>query len=618
MSFRLISSLFVLLFCFVLSSLNSQSSIDSLSQLALQDANDSLKGMRYLELAQAWFWEDPTPTDSLLTKATDYLRSAKHYSGLSDVHNFRANYHYMGGRPAQACVSLDSAMHYAALDGDSLHIIGIRKNLTILREESGDLIGALTATEESISYLLKHKDSSLLAEHYLQRGLIRKRQGFRQLALDDFQLSRELHLAKAEIARVADAESGIAKILNQEGKYLEARKYLIASAQHYQKSDRQQYYAEILTLLGDNYHRTGDYTQADSLFEQAIQLSTKLQQPYNTAHARLLQAESWLERGIRLDEASVITKKSLPDFETIMPIMVGSGHFLLARINIATNDFRAAQTEIEKAIEVFTEYSDATNLVQAQRLQAQVLSTLGKPADALVTYRKAQVLNDSLFNLKNSQAVAELHLRYESELKDRELALKAATIKRIEGEKQNAKLKSRLLAVGLLATLTLLLLSFYVYQLRRKALEAEVKHHERELAAQRLHLLHKNSLIGQIEEKLNELPAKLDSNSKQKLLNSIHTQEALDQDWATFTDYFSAVHSNFTQSLEKDFPTLSLTEKRLAYLLRLGTSNAEIAALLHIQADSVRKAKYRLKKKLITDEQAAESQSLEDILRAIA
>ena len=590
--------------------------IDSLARLAQQPAHDTITGMRYLELAKAWFWENPANTDSLLRVAESYLGPQQYYRGLSDVHNFRANYHYMGGRPLAACSSLDTAMQFAALDGDSLHMIGIRKNLTILRSEAGDIDGALEAIEESMHYLEAHQDSSLLAQHFVQRGLLYQQKGYRRLALNDFQTAREVHLALQETERVAEAEQHIGKTLFDESNYKEALPYFLAAARHYQLAGQQQYYAEVLTLLGTNYHRLQKYGLADSTFAASMALSQQLQQPYNIAHAQLLRAESWLERGHQLGQAASDASAAQPVFEEVLPIMAGSCQMLLARIDSAQQRWVPALDKADRSIAIFEDHKGASYLRGALRFKAAVLSKLARPEQALAAYEQAQALSDSLFSIQQAQAIAELHLEYDTELKEREIALKAAQIDRLASEKQNAMLKNRLLGLSLLAALLLLGGGYYTYRLRQKALKAEVRHRERELAAQRLHLLQKNNLLQQVEDQLSNPAGTSGEPGHQKLLNSLRTQDSLDKDWDTFTSYFKAVHADFSEQLDRQFPTLSLTEKRLAYLFRLGTNTAEAAALLHIQPESVRKGKYRLKKK-IAAVAGDDSQSLEEILRQI-
>lgn len=590
--------------------------IDSLTRLAELPASDSLRGSRYLNLAKAWFGQNPTKTDSLLRVAETFFGPGEYYRGLSDVHNFRANYHYLGGRPLEACSSLDTAMQYAAMDGDSLHMIGIRKNLTILRSEAGDIDGALKAINESILYL-QNRDTSLLAQHFVQRGLLRSSQGYRRMALVDFQEAKELYVTIGEPGHIAEAEQRIGQaLLKEEENFADALTYFLAAANHYEQAGQIQHYAEVLTLMGSTYQQLHQYASADSSFTDAILLSTNIQQPYNVAHAKLLRAECWLERGIRLPEATEAAAKALPIFQEMMPAMAGNCYAVLARIKQARNQYSDALEDINKGIEIFKSYAHASNLRDAQRLKADLLAQLGQPAEALIAYQRAQTLTDSLFGVERATALSELHLQYETELKDRELALNAAKIKQLAGEQENARLRNRLLIIGMIAALLLLSLSIYSYRLKQSNLEAAVKHRERELAAQRLHLLRKNAFIGEIEEQLKELPKGVSEQEQRKLLSTIRTQDALEQDWTTFTAYFQAVHSDFTQRLEQDFPNLSLTEKRLAYLLRLGTNTAEASAILHIQPESLRKAKYRLKKKIQQNTERNE-RSLEEVLRGI-
>lgn len=296
--------------------------------------------------------------------------------------------------------------------------------------------------------------------------------------------------------------------------------------------------------------------------------------------------------------------------------MAGSCQMLLARIDSAQQRWLPALDKADRSIAIFEDHKGASYLRGALRFKAAILSKLGRPEQALAAYERAQALSDSLFSIQQAQAIAELHLEYDTELKEREIALKAAQIDRLASEKQNAMLKNRLLGLSLLAALLLLGGGYYTYRLRQKALKAEVRHRERELAAQRLHLLQKNNLLQQVEDQLSNPAGTSGEPGHQKLLNSLRTQDSLDKDWDTFTSYFKAVHADFSEQLDRQFPTLSLTEKRLAYLFRLGTNTAEAAALLHIQPESVRKGKYRLKKK-IAAVAGDDSQSLEEILRQI-
>lgn len=84
-----------------------------------------------------------------------------------------------------------------------------------------------------------------------------------------------------------------------------------------------------------------------------------------------------------------------------------------------------------------------------------------------------------------------------------------------------------------------------------------------------------------------ELAAKLEK-------ASLITEEA----WQEFTALVEQVHQHFFIKLNLTFPNLTPAEIRLATLIKLKFSLKESAVMLGISSDSIKKARYRLKKKL--------------------
>ena len=71
------------------------------------------------------------------------------------------------------------------------------------------------------------------------------------------------------------------------------------------------------------------------------------------------------------------------------------------------------------------------------------------------------------------------------------------------------------------------------------------------------------------------------------------------QEWEQFMGYFEQIHPSFFKKLEKkSVEELSPSELRLCTLLKLNLSSKEIASILRITPDSIRIARYRLRKKL--------------------
>jgi len=77
-----------------------------------------------------------------------------------------------------------------------------------------------------------------------------------------------------------------------------------------------------------------------------------------------------------------------------------------------------------------------------------------------------------------------------------------------------------------------------------------------------------------------------------------------EEDWHEFKKLFSSVYPNFLANLALHYSDLTDAETRHACLLRLNKSSYEIATILAISKDSVRKSNHRLRQKMDFSEQA--------------
>lgn len=80
-----------------------------------------------------------------------------------------------------------------------------------------------------------------------------------------------------------------------------------------------------------------------------------------------------------------------------------------------------------------------------------------------------------------------------------------------------------------------------------------------------------------------------------KLLESTLSKE---EEWPEFKSKFEALNPNFLANLKQKHPGLTKSEIRLLILIRIGFTQKEIADILNIAPDSVKKAKHRVRKKL--------------------
>ncbi|GAB3925040.1 hypothetical protein GCM10028804_26220 [Larkinella terrae] len=151
----------------------------------------------------------------------------------------------------------------------------------------------------------------------------------------------------------------------------------------------------------------------------------------------------------------------------------------------------------------------------------------------------------------------------------------------------------------------------------RLASELELRH--RELTTQTLNLLQKNTLMEEVRELINEilqatagLPQTALMNYN-RLIRLIDHSFSLDKEWEDFKLYFEQVHQHFFVRLKENCPDLTAGELRLCALVRLNLSLRESATILGISPDSVKTARYRIRKKL----NLPEAENLTDFLLKI-
>ena len=130
-------------------------------------------------------------------------------------------------------------------------------------------------------------------------------------------------------------------------------------------------------------------------------------------------------------------------------------------------------------------------------------------------------------------------------------------------------------------------------------------------------LVEKNKIIFELEKKLlnfsesSSLRKKEDDEEDPEEYASLLQLRILtDDEWSKFKMYFDKVFPGLILQLRQEHPNVTGAEERLFLLLKLKTDSREMAEILGISMESVRKNKYRLKKKL----QLGENHNLEEYI----
>ncbi len=130
-------------------------------------------------------------------------------------------------------------------------------------------------------------------------------------------------------------------------------------------------------------------------------------------------------------------------------------------------------------------------------------------------------------------------------------------------------------------------------------LRDELALNKQKLGMASLHNMSKNELLEELRKRLEKFrTASIETDDIMKLLKFIDKSIKVDEQWESFKKHFEEVHSGFFTRLSTKYPQLTARERKVCAYYRVNLSNKEIALLLGIEPDSVKKGRNRLRKKL--------------------
>lgn len=145
--------------------------------------------------------------------------------------------------------------------------------------------------------------------------------------------------------------------------------------------------------------------------------------------------------------------------------------------------------------------------------------------------------------------------------------------------------------------------------------KVELESKERELTSNSLIIMERNqvlkSLLYEIEKE-NEA-GHIRSDAVIQIGKNIKRHLGTGDEWEFFRIQFDKVHPDFFSKLKSLYPSLTEGELRLCAYIRIGMENKQIAQMLSLQPDSIKKSRYRIRKKMMIELE----ESLEDFLRNV-
>ena len=222
-------------------------------------------------------------------------------------------------------------------------------------------------------------------------------------------------------------------------------------------------------------------------------------------------------------------------------------------------------------------------------------------------YQQAVALQDSVdkftrlaHDVNQAASLRSIELTTARKVSDARIAL-------LESEKKRQLITRNLLIVLSGLIVIIFLQALYRNKQRQKSekqvYELKLRSSEQQLHTYLQSIREKNHILDELTEELNRreqqnIPLAEDGTDWEILSRIKNSTLLTEQNWNEFVQLVNTVHPHFFVKLDHKMPGLTPSEIRLMTLIKLNLSNKEMGAMLGISADSVTKARQRVKKKL--------------------
>lgn len=244
-------------------------------------------------------------------------------------------------------------------------------------------------------------------------------------------------------------------------------------------------------------------------------------------------------------------------------------------------------------------------------LRAQCYEKMGNPARALAFRKIYELAKDSLAAQNNIAAVDVVKMQYA-------IGKQLAEDSRLKAQARERN--AMFIILFLLVVILILLYSRQTLKARKdkellssekRRVDEELKYTAMKLQTYTEHIRKNNKLIDSFKEQIDQLKNKnVDSSVVGHLEELMRAHIMTDSNWLEFKKIFMKVYPDFLFNLKKNFLNLSETDIRLLTLIKLQSSNKEMASMLGITPDGIKKARQRLRKKM----QLSDGLTIEDVI----
>ncbi|MEL0456974.1 tetratricopeptide repeat protein [Flavobacteriaceae bacterium SZ-1-7] len=507
--------------------------------------------------------------------------------------------------------NLDSARFYFKKSVKSLSDYNDKPNLWLALNEyavfetlQGNFKTALNLADEGLKVATEIKHGPHMVDNYQRKSTI-------YMDMGDFKSAMEASLNASRVLDTIVPENKIGKAIALadigriemlRGNYNDAMKPLTESLDAFKVLNNERWIATMYIEIGNLYWYLEDYDKSLESYEQSLALGRKMNRNDYVASNLSNMAGIYSKRGDHkkalelLMESHAITQK------------IGSANNLIISFNeigdayFRNGNYKNAITNHSQAIRLADSMDIIDLLEDGYSKRSKAYEKTGNYITALEDQRQYQIFHDSIFNQATAKQIDELKAQYENEKKEQQILLQKNEIDLLKQKGEIDFLYKVLLGFGLLFSL----IGFYAVKqklkrskIEKEKVDLELEYKKKELTTHALHLAKKNEVLEDLKQKAQAFKDSENSiKGYNQLIRTINFDLKDDNNWENFSKYFQEVHKDFNSNVKQKFPDVTPNELRLMSLLKMNLSSKEIASILNISQEGIKKARYRLRKKL--------------------
>ncbi|TSE03470.1 tetratricopeptide repeat protein [Aquimarina algiphila] len=590
--------------------------VDSLRFLVNDhDTPDSTLVIGYNDLGIQYATSDSKLAKTYINKALKIAKSSKNQRGIAGAQNCLGIVYYYQKQYDSALVYFNKALainkreKYYWGQGSALHQIGV------IHKYQANYLRAIESFQKSRELFHSINDSISFAKAIENIGSCYYYIGNHHKAMEFHLQAMSIYEKKHDINGISREYNYLSRSLIDQKEYQKALDYLNEALIVIRKSGNNIQVAVALQNIVRCYVGLNNYDKALKYSMEALEYKKLSGNKKNIASTQSSIGEIYYHLK-DYNKAIDYLKKSLENH-------VYNGDYTskmitchrLSKTYLAIHKLGQAKFYATKALGISKKIKNLKGEKNTYTILASIVEQEGRGMEASGYYKKALELKDSMLKIENEKQARQLQMMYETEQKELQIDQQENEIQLLKQRVKINKLKYSLLIIVLVLILIILGFGFYETKqkierskllakhsrLEKEKLDDELSFKKRELITHALHLAKKNTVLEKLKQTIEKfvLAEKENITFDYRQLTAIIQQELRDDEsWENFRNYFEHIHQDFYTTVKKKYPKITPGELRLIALLKMNLSYKEIGGILNITQEGVKKARYRLRKKL--------------------